>query len=285
MRRLLATLPILFSLWACGNDATGPSGPFSLNVTLEFRDALIDLSDIQPYLCEYKCIARAEGGEKGEYAEWVSGRLDWLVGDSITYSYALGKTELLDRFGDLNMGRNKRRTFVRSATGDEPFDLQLILLARHSSGEILSDTAVVACPFPADVMNTAQLAGNWTATKVKWTATTSGALWYDLIHGGGSLSLAFQPNGDFTGTSLYPVQVGSLTSVPVAGSISIQNATTVTRGTITFDFTEGPFQDFTGSIYYSARKVYIEATEGLTYDFNRDGNEESAMLEMVFDVG
>ncbi len=285
MRRPLAIVPLLtLPFVACGGDATGPSGPYTFSIAAELRDAWIDLSQEQPYLCEYKCIATTEGGERGENADWVSGRIVWMIGDSTVFTYPLEREDLFDRFGALSIGRNQSQVFVRSASSHEPFDLKVVLSARSSSGEILSDSSSVTCDFPVEVMNLAQLEGTWTATKFKWTATETAVWWYDLISGGGGVTFVLGPDGTFSGTSDYPVEAGSMTTLAVSGSLSIEDAINVTQANVVFTFTEGPFQSFNATIFRMADKLYLEATEGVTYDFNRDGIQDGATLEVTFEL-
>jgi hypothetical protein len=285
MRRLLAALPILvLPLLSCGDDVTGPTGPFSLTLTTELRESVIDLTDEQPYICEYKCTARSRGGEGGEYADWVSGAVRWMIGDSVVFSYGLDAGALMDRFGDVTIGRNKTQNFVRSATSHEPYELLIVMNARHSSGEVLSDSSRVACTFPNEVMNTTQLAGRWTAVRYRWTSPETTIWWYEILQGNGDLSFDLQANGSFSGTTNFPVDGGPLTRVNVAGSLAVQNAITVTQADLAFTFTQGPLQSFTGTVFRIGSRLYIEATENVTFDFNWDGTPDTAELEIIFEL-
>ena len=87
------------------------------------REAVIELSEPQPFLCEYKCIARTQGGEEGEFAVWMGGRVDWMIGDSVSSTFQLTEAESWERFASPAIGRNKKQDFVRSAISHEPFDL------------------------------------------------------------------------------------------------------------------------------------------------------------------
>ncbi|MFC1574726.1 hypothetical protein ACFL3Z_01460 [Gemmatimonadota bacterium] len=285
MRYPLAAVPVLaLAFIACGDDPTGVSGPYTFSITTELRDASIDLSEPQPYICGYKCIATTEGGEKGEHADWVGGRLEWMIGDSTVYTFPLDTEELWNRFGGPSIGRNQKRNFVRSVSSQEPFDLKVVISARHPSGDILTDSSLVICDFPEEVMNLTQLEGSWKAVKFKWTSTQSAVWFYDLIHGGGALAFDLQTDGTFSGTSSFPVQAGSLTTGTVTGSLAIEDAITVTQANVVFTFTDGPFQSFTGIIFRVADKLYIEATEGVTFDFNWDGIQDAATLEAIFEL-
>lgn len=269
-------------LGACGDDATGPTGPYSLIVTTELRSATIDLTDEQPYFCEYKAIARSEGGEKGEFAEWIGGRLDWMVGDSVIYSFNLSATELFDRFGDGSIGRNRKQNFVRTATGTDPYDLRLFLSARHSGGEVLADSSRVSCDFPPDVMAPTNLAGTWEATWMKWSSPDAIVWQYELINAGGSLSFTMGENGSFAGTTAYPDQSGDKPTVDVAGLFTVSESGSLTSGEVTFAFSQGPYGTISGTLTRSGNELFFTSSEGASFDFNRDGTPDTADLEAWF---
>ena len=233
MRKILGGSALLFLfLIACGDDSTGPSGPFDLTVTTTVRSAEIDLTDEQPYICEYKCVAQTEGGEKGEYADWLGGKLEWIVDDSVEFTFNLSAAELLDRFGDGTIGRNQKQSFVRSASSPDPYDLRLILSARHSSGEVFADSSLILCEFPADVMAPTNLAGTWDATWVKWQSPDAIVWQAELISSNGALSFSLQENGSFSGFTIYPNQAGVMENMPVAGTLTVQESTSITLSLI-----------------------------------------------------
>jgi hypothetical protein len=271
-------------LAACGDDSTGPDGPFALIVTANTRSAEIDLTDEQPYICEYKAIAKTEGGEKGEYAEWLGGRLDWIVKDSVVYRFNLSAAELLDRFGRTTIGRNTRQNFIRSASGVDPYDLQLTLVGRHSSGEVLSDSTLIVCDFPADVMAPTNLAGSWTASWFKFESTDTNIWQVELISSGGSLSIALEENGSFSGSADYPNLAGAMEAQPVSGALTVVESESITNGTVTFTFAEGPFGTLTGTLTRVQNQLILEVPEGAAFDFNRDGRPDPASLEARFDL-
>lgn len=284
MKRFNATaVALCLLLSGCGDDPTAPSGPYSLILTTELRSATIDLSDEQPYFCDYKAIAKSEGGEKGEFAEWIGGRLDWMVGDSVAYSLPLSAAELFDRLGDVSIGRNKKQNFVRTATGTDPYDIRVFLSARHSSGEVLADSSRVGCDFPQDVMGPANLAGTWTATWVKWSSPDAIVWQYELTNSGGSLEFALAENGTFAGNSAYPDLSGDKPVVDVAGTFSVTESSSITSGEVAFAFSQGPYGTFSGTLTRSADELFFESAEGAaSFDFNRDGTPEAATLEAWF---
>jgi hypothetical protein len=283
MRKIIggSALFVMF-LIACGDDPTGPSGPFALTVTTTVRSAEIDFADDQPYLCEYKCVARTEGGEKGEYADWLGGRLEWLVNDSVIHTFNLSAVELLNRFGDGTIGKDKKQNFIRSASGTEDYDLQLILSARHSSGEILSDSSLIVCDFPPDVMGPANLAGTWTATWVKWQSPDAIVWQAELISSDGALSFDLQENGSFSGFTIYPSLAGAMENTGVSGTLTVQESTSVTSASVTLTFAQGPYGTLVGTLTRVGNKLYLDVPEGAYFDFNRDGTPDIAGLEARF---
>ena len=283
MKGFIGTSAVLaLLLFACGDDATGPTGPFTLTVTSQTRSAIIDLTDEQPYLCDYKAVAQSEGGEKGEYAEWIGGRLDWLVEDSVIFSFHLTAADLLDRLGDATIGRNKKQNFVRSASSTDPYDLRLLLSARHSSGEVLSDSSSILCEFPPDLMGPENLAGAWTATWLKWTSPDAIVWQYELTSAGGALSFVLSEDGSFSGSTTYPTLAWNLETQDVSGTLSIQDSKSITSGTITFDFAQGPFGSFSGTITRVKNMLYVDVEEGASFDFNRDGIPDPAAFKARF---
>jgi len=285
MKRTLALLPaLILPFTACGDDATGPADPYALLIEIELREAVIELSEPQPYLCEYKCTGRTQGGEGGEFAVWMEGRLEWMIGDSVASTLQLTEVDLWERFTSPDIGRNQKQDFVRSASSHEPFDLKIVVNARHSSGEILTDSSRVTCTFPEEVMNFSQLAGSWTATMFKWKATETVAGVFDLIQGEGSLSFDLLSDGSLSGTVTLLVGGGSFSTAAVQGSLTIEDAVSVTQANLIFSFTQGPLDNFTGSVFRVGNTLYIEASEGITFDFNRDGIQESATFEAVFEL-
>lgn len=283
MKKLIGGSALFFLLViACGDDPTGPSGPFALTVTTTPRSADIDLNDDQPYICEYKCVARTEGGEKGEYADWLGGKLQWTVNDSVVHTFNLSAADLLDRFGDGTIGRNQKQSFVRSASGTDPYDLRLILSARHSSGEILADSSLIACEFPADVMGPDNLAGTWTATWVKWTSPDAIVWQAELINSDGALTFSLQENGSFSGYTIYPNQTGTMENIPVSGTLSVQESTSITQASVTLDFSAGPFGTLVGTLRRAGNQLFLTVPEGAFFDFNRDGTPDRASLEARF---
>lgn len=149
---------------------------------MELREAVIKLSEPQPYLCEYKCIARTQGGEEGEFAAWMGGRVDWMIGDSVTSP---------------TNGRDKKQDFVRSASSHEPFDLKIALTATHSSGETLVDSSrvVSVSAFPDEGMTLADLQGKRTATEFTWNATETVFWAARSHHDDRSLDAQLPPSG------------------------------------------------------------------------------------------
>ena len=283
MNKLIGGSALFFIfLIACGDDPTGPSGPFALTVTTTLRSAEIDLTDEQPYICEYKCLAKTEGGEKGEYADWLGGKLQWIVSDSVIHTFNLSAAELLDRFNDGTIGRNQKQSFVRSASGTDPYDLQLILSARHSSGEILADSSLIVCDFPADVMGPANLAGTWTASWVKWTSPDAIVWQAELISSDGALSFGLEENGSFSGYTIYPSQTGTMENTPVAGTLSVQESTSVTSASVTLAFAQGPYGTLVGTLTRLGNQLFLDVPEGAFFDFNRDGTPDIAALEARF---
>jgi hypothetical protein len=283
MRKIIGGSSLFFLfLMACGDDATGPSGPFALTVTTTLRSAEIDLTDDQPYICEYKCIAKSEGGEKGEYADWLGGRLEWIVDDSVMHTFNLSAAELLDRFGDGSIGRNQKQSFVRSASSADPYDLRVVLSARHSSGEVLADSALITCEFPADVMGPANLTGTWDATWVKWQSPDAIVWQAELISSDGALSFSLQENGSFSGSTIYPNQAGTMENMPVSGTLTVQESTSVTSASVTLNFAEGPFGTLVGTLTRAGNKLFLEVPEGAYFDFNRDGTPDIASLNARF---
>lgn len=283
MRKIIGGLALFFIfLIACGDDPTGPSGPFALTVTTTVRSAEIDFTDDQPYICEYKCVAQTEGGEKGEYADWLGGKLEWMIGDSVVHTFNLSAAELMDRLGDATIGRNQKQNFIRSASGTDPYDLQLTLSARHSSGEVLVDSSLVVCDFPADVMGPANLAGTWTATWVKWSSPDAIVWQAELISSDGALSFDLQENGSFSGSTDYPNLAGAMEAMTVSGTLSVQESTSVTSASVTLAFAQGPYGTLIGTLTRVGNKLYLDVPEGAYFDFNRDGTPDIAALEARF---
>jgi len=283
MRKTIVGSALFFIfLIACGDDPTGPTGPFALTLTTTLRSADIDLADEQPYICEYKCVARTEGGEKGEFADWLGGKLEWVVNDSVVHTFNLSAAELLDRFGDGTIGRNQKQSFVRSAAAADPYDLQLILSARHSSGEVLADSSLILCEFPADVMGPANLAGTWTATWVKWQSPNAIIWQAELISSDGALSIDMQENGSFSGYTIYPNLSGAMENIPVAGTLTVQESTSVTSANVTLAFAQGPFGTLVGTLTREGNQLFLDIPEGAYFDFNRDGTPDTASLEARF---
>jgi hypothetical protein len=288
MKRLLgiSAFSIVFLL-ACGDDPTGPTGPFALTLTNELRSAIIDFTDDQPYLCEYKAIAQTEGGESGEFADWLGGRLDWLEGDSTIFSYSLSVDDLLDRFGDVTIGRNKKQNFIRSAAGSDPYDLRLVVSARHSSGDVLTDSTTVGCEFPPDVMDPGNLAGSWEATWVKWESPDAVVWQYELISADGALSFNLSENGSFSGSTTYPFIPGGMAAQNVSGTLAVTDSESVTSGTATLTFAAGPYGTVTGTLLRIKDELFFEGVAaglpgGASFDFNRDGTPDAAQLVARF---
>jgi len=116
----------------------------------------------------------------------------------------------------------------------------------------------------------ASLAGNWTATSIEW-ATLTGSARFDLIADGGSGTLVIQTDGRFT---LTTIESGGLTEV--------------TTGSLVFNTQEEDFlvvradgepeEEFL--FFLSGNMMSLRGDD--TFDFDDDGVEEPATIDLMF---
>ncbi len=150
-------------------------------------------------------------------------------------------------------------------------------LMRTLSTIVLAAVLVVGCSDSTDPGNVSEddLAGVWTATQFLFTSTADPNVTLDMISQGGTFSLTINADGTYSEAGVFggnprEVENGS-------GTYVIQG----TNLMLTED--EDP-EPFTVAFVLSGNTLTLSATDE-TFDFDEDGVEEAATLEIVLTRG
>ena len=130
-----------------------------------------------------------------------------------------------------------------------------------------------------DLIVIADLAGAWDCTQFLATSTDDPNVQFELISMGGSLAVAVDVHGAFTGLASFPdPDTGQVFEVPIAGTFSLASQT---RLTIDFaqefpPFLEDETLDFT--LTGNTMTLHDEVT---TFDFDFDGQDDPASFDAI----
>ena len=146
-------------------------------------------------------------------------------------------------------------------------------LMRTLSTTVLVAALVVGCNDSTDPGNVSEndLAGVWTATQFLLTSTADPTVTVDMISQGGTFSLTINADGTFFEAGLFPgnppkVENGSGTYVIQGTNLILTEA-------------DDPVP-FVLAFVLSGNTLTLSSTDE-TFDFDGDGVEEAATLEMV----
>ena len=146
-------------------------------------------------------------------------------------------------------------------------------LVRTLSTTVLAAALVVGCSDSTDPGNVGEddLAGVWTATQFLLASTADPTVTVDRISQGGTYTLSFNADGTFSEAGLFsnPTKVES-----GSGTYVIQGSNLI----LTEDDDPEPF---TMAFVLSGNTLTLSSTDE-SFDFDGDGVEEAATLEMVF---
>jgi hypothetical protein len=130
---------------------------------------------------------------------------------------------------------------------------------------VIGLATAVAC---GDSVAPEDIAGDWTATSFVFTSVDDPDLTADIIDLGGSVSLTLNANGTYSITF-------TLGGVPETDG----GTYTIDGSDITLD--EGDSDEVSGTIDLSGDTMTIRLTDGVEFDFDDDGTDESATVVIV----
>ena len=146
-------------------------------------------------------------------------------------------------------------------------------LMRTLSTTVLAAALVVGCSDSIDPGNVSEddLAGVWTATQFLLTSTADPTVTVDMIALGGTFTLTINADGTYSEAGLFPgnppeVENGSGTYVIQGTNLILTEA-------------DDPVP-FALAFVLSGNTLTLSSTDE-TFDFDGDGVEEAATLEMV----
>ncbi len=148
-------------------------------------------------------------------------------------------------------------------------------LMRTLSTTVLAAALVVGCndstdPDPGNVSQD-DLAGVWTATQFLLTSTDDPAMSVDMIALGATFTLTINADGTYSEAGLFPGN---------PPEVENGSGTYVIQGTnIILTETDDP-EPFTVAFVLSGNTLTLTSTDE-TFDFDDDGVEDAATLEMI----
>lgn len=146
-------------------------------------------------------------------------------------------------------------------------------LMRTLSTTVLAAALVVGCSDSTDPGNVSEddLAGVWTATQFLLTSTADPAVTVDMIALGGAFTLTINADGTYSEAGLFPGNPPEVESG--SGTYVIQGSNLI----LTENDDPVPF---TVAFVLSGNTLTLTSTDE-TFDFDDDGVEEAATLDMV----
>ena len=119
--------------------------------------------------------------------------------------------------------------------------------------------------------SSSDLAGTWRATKMEFVSAANSSTKVDVIALGGSLTVVLNADGGYTSTLIQPDGTQEVTTGNWNVSVDV----------FTLHYTDGPF---TGEMQFdwalSASTLTLQGADS-DFDFNNDGLDEAAKLNLV----
>ena len=145
-------------------------------------------------------------------------------------------------------------------------------LLRTLIAPLLAVTFVVGCGDSNGPDSTSEeivdaLVGTWNATSIVFTNKANSSETFDLIGNGGSLSITFTSNGQFSGSSTSPEGTESL-----SGTFVVQGTNLITTDT-------GESESETIAFTLSGNTLTLTLDD--EFDFDDDGFDEPATLTIT----
>ncbi len=146
-------------------------------------------------------------------------------------------------------------------------------LMRTLSTTVLAAALVVGCIDSTDPDNVSEddLAGVWTATQFVLASTADPSVTVDMISLGGTFVLTINADGTYSEAGVFPGDPPEVES----GS-----GTYVIQGTNLILTEDDDPEPFTVAFVLSGNTLTLSSTDE-SFDFDEDGVEEAATLEMV----